>query len=368
MFINNANIEYISTNNRQTKSNYRIDIYDRLFYHYASTNYIPEVKIEIKNEVLEVKVDFEVIHNYHLPLNHFVINVSSTLGDFNNIPVKELTSQSYQTNLSLPTAKKTLYTSSMRIDLRKVNLVNKPVYKKRLNFSFNIAVNPHVINSDVKTSTVFDWAVFTHQLNIRWSKANASYLYSNFFDISEINNEEEVAANESYSDLWWDHDNDIDHRTLRLTKNKAVTKLPWISYLSHYQPAEMRIALREVAYELTYWNLANEQKSLKWTHAQLNLERMVKNIYIELEIDKGMVYDFIKDELVFDERASKQIWLPKKQKARLKVFLITNYSTTKNHYIEFILNFTNDFTTLNKPIIKVFKAEIDDYENFKEVK
>lgn len=367
MFINNVNTQYTSTNYKQTKTQYEIKIYDKLFYHYATTNDIPKSKITIKNQVLEIDLNFEIVNNYRLPLNHFIVNINSTLGDFNNIPVKELSSRPYKTILSFENAKITSYSVSIRIDLRKVGLVNKPVYKKRLDFSFNIAVNPHVINDDVNTSEAFNWATFTKQLNIRWDKANTSYLYSNFFNLEEIDySDNEIKTNKSYPDLVLPYEFKNNQKTIKLVKNQTLKILPAIHYLKRYQQKDMKVALREVAYELSYLNLSNQSKVLKWTQAQLNLEQLVNN-QINLQIDKGMHYDFLKDELVFDDKAYQQIWLPKRQKAKLKVFLTTNYETTKIHFIEFILDFLNDFTAIEKPILKVYKAEIDDYENFKEV-
>nr|WP_255296239.1 hypothetical protein [Ureaplasma urealyticum] len=80
------------------------------------------------------------------------------------------------------------------------------------------------------------------------------------------------------------------------------------------------------------------------------------------------LYDFSNDQLIVDNNHGfSGIWLPSKQKAKLKITFINNYLTPQKYEMEQLIEIKNDFNPHNKRKISVRKAIIENYEDFKTI-
>ncbi|ACI60169.1 hypothetical protein [Ureaplasma urealyticum] len=327
------------------------------------------INTSLASNVLNLDFEFEVAGDFKLPINYFFMDIKSEIGEFRNLEVRETKHSPYEiggTNYDLYT-----YKTSLKINLNQAGFVNKTTLNKKINFAFFLR-----INDDKRIHEQIDYtcgkSLFFEAVQKEFENLNFDYFYKNTF---LLNNHKKVDPTNFWETipLFWLQQKDF-HNQIAIANNKRHifnTKLT-LNDKDSWTNRPTKETFESIKYCLEYTNLANQNKKIEWNedYESINIAYDLHQRPIDflLTMKAKFLYDFSNDQLIVDNNHGfSGIWLPSKQKAKLKITFINNYLTPQKYEMEQLIEIKNDFNPHNKRKISVRKAIIENYEDFKTI-
>lgn len=345
-------------------------------YYKANQNYLffmvlnKQVRIKESDGVLIVNLSINVLGDFRLPPNFLILDVSSNIGEFNNITLNY--NGIRKRKIGQHDVKINNFTASFKINLNDVGYARKEVVNKEIVFKPQIHLNSNINNFEEQINFE-NWpkSLVYEEIYNSMKDHGFKYIYKNVFDLKWTPVRMHNLNFELYSKPFLGFDFRVDELNKIIEVNQKIKDLFNLYAFEHDIKVEDLKNLK-IDFELNYKSLFNnEPKKLHWSEDESSIVKK-QNEY-RLEIKNKFKYDFVADELKVDNiNGFEGIWLPNNGIFELKTKITANTKYGKQIFNNStLINVVHNlfrYETNNPYKIKVKRAIIKNYENFKTLK